>query len=385
MIRKHSMVGRVRPAITATALFCAVTLFGGVFSSACSSSASTTKTQPAVSPALANLVGKDDGYAFSLMYGADVQGNLNDCGCPKHPQGGLAWRMGYVDGFKAVSPDAPAIQVDAGRIFATTVNVLQPYDRTRNNWVLKAYQQSGFAVANLSYYELPQLVELLVKPDVDVKKKEYPFIDKLVSANIKPARAEFSAPRPFLVETVTSKRAPKPIRLGFTGVTMADPNPGATPNIGYTVEDPIESLKKTLPELRKESDVVVVLVYGEADLVQKVAALEGIDIIISAHNNGAAMMNVQKLGNASVVSAFQQTKQLGDLRFYLTADGKIKELKNSLPILDKEIPKNPAAEKLATDAQTAIEESQKSAMNAPQVPAGPGSTPSVAPKSSGQK
>lgn len=386
MIRKHSMVGRVRPSVALTALFCVVALFGGVLSSACSSSsASNAKPQPPASPAMANLLGKDDGYAFSLMYGADIQGNLNDCGCPKHPQGGLAWRMGYVDGFKKMSPDAPAIQVDAGRLFAHTIGVLQPFDRTRNNWVLKAYQQTGFAAANISYYELPQLVELLVKPDVETKKKEYPFIEKMVSANIKPARAEFAAPKPYVVETVNSKRAPKPIRLGFTGVTMADPNPAAMPNIGFTVEDPIENLKKVLPELRKESDVVVVMVYGMDDLVQKVAALEGVDIVISAHNRADANPSVQKIGNVSTVVAFAQTKQLGDLRFYLTADGKIKELKNSLPVLDKEIPKEPTAEKLATDAQAAIEQSQKDSMNIPQQPAGPTSTPSVAPKAGSAK
>ncbi|OYT72384.1 MAG: hypothetical protein CFK52_05030 [Chloracidobacterium sp. CP2_5A] len=319
----------------------------------------------AMSPEFAARLGKDDGFAFSLLFGADVQGNLKDCGCPKHPQGGLAWRMGYVDGLRKIAPDAPALQLDAGRIFAHSVGgYVQPYDRVRNEWMLRAYGEAGFAAANVSYFDLPMLAELLHKPEFEAKRQLFPFAARLVSANIRPTRPDLAAPTPYVIETVAGKRLPKPVRLGITGVTMSNPNPSAE-TLNFAVEDPAEALKRVLPELRAKSDFVVVMSYGPEAQTDKVTKVPGIDLVIVANNLGAMILQVQKVNDVSVVQAFSQTKLLGDLRFYYAPDGTISQMRLSMPSLDKDIPTDRRWEQMVADAQKAIDDATKATVDAP--------------------
>jgi 2',3'-cyclic-nucleotide 2'-phosphodiesterase (5'-nucleotidase family) len=215
----------------------------------------------AMSPEFAARLGQDDGFAISLLFGADVQGNLKDCGCPKHPQGGIAWRMGYAEGLKKLAPDAAIVQLDAGRMFANSVGYIQPYDRVRNEWMLRAYGEAGFAAANASYFDVQMLAELLHKPEFDTKRQTFPFLNRIVSANIRPTKPELTPLPAYIIETVQSKRLPKPVRLGITGVTMANPNPGAE-TLNFAIEDPAEALKRVLPELRTKADFVIVMSYG---------------------------------------------------------------------------------------------------------------------------
>jgi 2',3'-cyclic-nucleotide 2'-phosphodiesterase (5'-nucleotidase family) len=374
---------------SAKCLLSALLLLGGGLSSACTSGSASgdNVAKPAAAPtntkALQDRLGPDDGYAFAVMYGADIQGNLGDCGCPKHPQGGLAWRMGYVNGFKGLHADVPAVQVDAGHMFSHIIdagtNKLFPFERTRNTWTLQGYEKAGFAAANISYYDFAMIAELFNKDEYEAKRKEFPFMDKLVSANIRPVDATTVRPKQYVVTEVNSKRAPKPIRVAFTGVTISSPIP-PLPGVKkqFDVDEPVEALKKTLPEMRKNADMTVVMVYGYDSTWQDVAKLADVDVVIYA-NNLAPAPDVKKVGGASVVTAYTQTKELGDLRVFLTPEGKIKELKNRLSILDAEIPKDAAAEKIVAEAQAAYEKSQREAYAAPpaapQAPLPPGATP----------
>jgi len=334
----------------------------------------------AMSPEFAARLGQDDGFAISLLFGADVQGNLKDCGCPKHPQGGIAWRMGYAEGLKKLAPDAAIVQLDAGRMFANSVGYIQPYDRVRNEWMLRAYGEAGFAAANASYFDVQMLAELLHKPEFDTKRQTFPFLNRIVSANIRPTKPELTPLPAYVIETVESKRLPKPVRLGITGVTMANPNPGAE-TLNFAIEDPAEALKRVLPELRTKADFVIVMSYGPEAQTDKITKVPGIDLVVVANNSGAMYLQVQKVNDVSVVYAFSQTKLLGDLRLYYTPEGQISQMRLSMPSLDKDIPKDQRWEQMVADAQKAIDEAMKAVVNSPPAePAGPPSSAAPAGK-----
>ena len=74
--------------------------------------------KPAPSGTVKDRLGEDDGYGIVVFYSATVHGNLEVCGCPIHPLGGVARRAGYINAFKQRSPDAAILQVDAGYIFS---------------------------------------------------------------------------------------------------------------------------------------------------------------------------------------------------------------------------------------------------------------------------
>ncbi|HYE76282.1 MAG TPA: hypothetical protein VEF04_23255, partial [Blastocatellia bacterium] len=48
---------------------------------------------PAPTGTLKTRLGTDDGYSIVLFYSADIHGNLEVCGCPIRPLGGVARRM----------------------------------------------------------------------------------------------------------------------------------------------------------------------------------------------------------------------------------------------------------------------------------------------------
>src|SRR5215813_1021464 len=73
--------------------------------------------KPAPSGMLADRMDKDDGYGIVLFYSMGIHGNLEVCGCPIYPLGGVARRTGYIKAFRERSPDAAILQVDAGYIF----------------------------------------------------------------------------------------------------------------------------------------------------------------------------------------------------------------------------------------------------------------------------
>lgn len=365
-----------------TSTFCALLLTVAVaFGTGCSrTGADNVPARVNLSQELKNRLGPDDGYAFALMYGADVNGSLDDCGCKAHPMGGLAWRMGYHEGFRAQHADVPVLQLDAGHMFTDMGDGsgnLYPDTLEKNKWIVKGYGQAKFTAGNLSRHELPYLPEILKKSGYDARAAEFPFIERLVSANIRTTFPDLMTPKPFLIEEVNAKRAGKTVRLGITGVAFGGPAPA---NSGYTIEDPTESLKKVVSDLRGKVDLVVVMAYGRPEEVEKLAEIPGIDVLIGAQS-GQGGTELKKIGATSVVYTFTQTKQLGDLRVYLTPDGKIKDLKNKSIVLDKEIPQDPEAVKMVADAKMSIEIKQREQSGTQgQLPAGPGlssSTPTL--------
>src|SRR5262245_33560453 len=57
----------------------------------------TLAKRPAPSGTLKDRLDKDDGYGIVLFVSSSVHGNLEVCGCPIHPLGGVARRRGYIE------------------------------------------------------------------------------------------------------------------------------------------------------------------------------------------------------------------------------------------------------------------------------------------------
>ncbi len=133
---------------------------------------------PAPSGTLKDRLATDDGYAAVLFYSADIHGNLEVCGCPIHPLGGLARRLGYIDAFRQRSPDAATLMVDAGHIFSDDLadkvdqqGLLRADARVMNDWVVRADEQMNLEVSNLSYRDLPYL-KVLLRPGAENRSGE---------------------------------------------------------------------------------------------------------------------------------------------------------------------------------------------------------------------
>src|SRR3954469_10269476 len=135
----------------ATALLAAAAMLAVSCGHATGSSSEGVKAVAFDTPDAKETLGADDGFQGAIFYGAELMGSIDDCGCPGHPQGGLPWRLGYTEGFRAAYPDAGYLQVDAGHSMASIIDKdgkLFPDSVEKDNWVLKAFDQFNFDAAN---------------------------------------------------------------------------------------------------------------------------------------------------------------------------------------------------------------------------------------------
>jgi 2',3'-cyclic-nucleotide 2'-phosphodiesterase (5'-nucleotidase family) len=282
--------------------------------------------------------------------------------------GGLARRVSYMKAFRQRSKlEVPTLFVDAGNLFTDdrfAANQLPGEVITKNKWVVKGYGDFHQDVANISYSDLPYIAELFKKDGYENRVEEFPFIDRLISANLQPVDDQHRAPKPYLIREITLQRGTpgKKLRVGIIGFTEgkpAGPNKKETLYAGYRVDDAFEAARKILPELKAKADIIIALAYMPQDLTQRLASENPeIDTII-----GARQVNSQNptdhFGRATITYAFNQTKFLGEMRYYIKADGNLENQVNRFIGLDSDIPDDPAVVETVTTAHDEFTNEQK--------------------------
>ena len=157
-----------------------------------------------------------------------------------------------------------------------------------------------------------------------------------------------------VVEAASPRLGAKPLRVGFLGLSEVPPE-GAAIN-GYKISDPVAAARKYYPEVRAKSDLVVLLVYGDPDLLSRLEpSLPGVDALLAAHKY-PRMKTVPEVTPPVYVYVADQTKLLGELRLYPAQDPKkgpvARYLHLDIPLGDT-IAADPDAVKLAADARKA--------------------------------
>lgn len=311
---------------------------------------------PAPTGTLKDRLGEDDGYGLVLFYSADVHGNLEVCGCPIYPLGGVARRMGYINAFRERSPDVVTLLVDAGHIFSDDLSEgetrLRPDAQTMNEWMVRANEQMNLEVVNLSYRDLLYASQLL-RPDAKLRPEK----STLISANIKPAHTTQLSPAPYVIKTVTSKRWPKPVKIAFIGLSDAPPDElkASVAASGYVIEEPLEAARRSLAELRGRSDVNVIVGYLRLATAHKLALQnEELDVIIAADGRGL-VPDPKQVNNTLILYASKETKYLGELRFYADAEGMVDRFTNRYVELDGVIPDDPEMARITKQARSEID------------------------------
>jgi 2',3'-cyclic-nucleotide 2'-phosphodiesterase (5'-nucleotidase family) len=250
--------------------------------------------------------------------------------------------------------------VDAGNLFSDerfVAGQLPAWVQTKNRWIVKAGSEFQLDAANVSHYDLPYMSQLLAKDGYDKRVSEFPFLKKLVSANTVPLNSDLEPPPAYVVREITLKR-PGPervVRFGIVGLTELKPI-GASDRIqdyaGFRIEDPFLAAKRVIPELRKRVDFVVVLAYMTQDQAQRLATENpDIDAVIGGRQVGDRG-ELQQFNRTAIVYADNQTKHLGELRFYLNEDGSVKTRNNRFVPLDDFIPDDASAAQVVSAAHT---------------------------------
>lgn len=312
--------------------------------------------KPAPSGSIKDRLADDDGYSIVVFYSSTVHGNLEVCGCPIHPLGGVARRAGYINAFKKRSPDAAVLQVDAGFIFSDDLNAkgdgLREDARLMNDWIVRANDVMGLNIVNLGYRDL-RYADLLLRPDAKPRAEK----SAIISSNIKTADTLHVNPAPYVIKIVTSNRLPHPVNIAFIGVsdTAPEEQQNAIKASGFVINDPFESVKAALAEVRDKADVTVVVGFLSLPSVNKLARQnDDLDLIINTDERGL-VPDPRQINNALVVYAAKETKHLGELRFYTDKEGMVERFTARYVQLDEIIPDDPQMAEITKQARKEID------------------------------
>ncbi len=295
-------------------------------------------------------LGEDDGLIAALFFGGDIMGNLEVCGCPKNPLGGVARRQGYVRLFQKRYPDVPVLRVDTGYFFSDrrhpTTGDLTEDALLGNEWVVRAYDHMRLDVLNVSFHDLPQLARCLQPAEFRRHQAATPVVARWISANVVPRAGHHVRLRPYLIRQVSGGRlGNRPLRIGFIGVT----EPGNYRGRDFQVQDPWLAVRRLLPRVRAQADLVVLLAYLSQEGVERLAR-ENPDVdVILASVGRPLWLEPRTIGRTYVAYSVYQTKLLGELRLYREAE-KIR-VRARYVELDGLIPDDPSTEAVRAQAR----------------------------------
>ncbi len=284
-------------------------------------------------------LGADDGAAFAILFGANMRGNIDVCDC-NNPRGGIARRIGYVEGFKKKFKNTPVITVDAGFFFYNSTDYT-PHSMLMNSQVARAYSRWPVDVINLGRFDIIYAQKLLAREGLAERTEQLPMIKNIISAN-GVFGEDVAAPAPYIIKEVTGPRITgkkRKLRIGFVG--LAEPiHPGA--GLGDAmVTDMFVAARRTVPKLRKECDLVVIVAHSEmAAAMQLANENPEADIIIAGNAEG--LFKPRQVGSTLIVSAAPGNTQQGDLRVYMDKEGRF-SFKFRSTDLDEAVPSDPAA------------------------------------------
>jgi len=258
----------------------------------------------------------------------------------------------------------PALLVDTGYFMSderSTHGELRPDVAVKDDWILKAYGEFPVDVINVSSHDLRYFSRLFKPKPSSQHASPGPMLDRLVSANIVSDSAGVRAPHPFVVREMSSEQKngrAKKLRVAFVGLTETEPVP--PPGLKFT--DAVEAARRTLPEARRNADLVIALAKVSTEQAARIAReVPGIDVIIAGNAVSLEQSFTPPLYVGKTLIAFTpfETKMLGELRFYRDAQGSFSTKQRFIALDEALVPTDPSAKKLV-DAATAAENDARS-------------------------
>lgn len=219
--------------------------------------------------------------------------------------------------------------------------------------MLKAFEQFPADAVNVSSHDLRYFSGALRKSEFARRVEAEPLLGRLVSANTVSESSDLLPPRPFIIRDVPARQAgAKAIRVAFIGLTETTPAPPP----GFKFIDPSEAAKRAAAEARKKADVVVVLAKVSSEEAAHIAReASGIDVIITG--NGVSLAETFTppflVGHTLVVFTPFETRMLGELRFYLSPEGKFTTRQRFIALDETTIPEDAAAKRIVDAAAKA--------------------------------
>lgn len=237
---------------------------------------------------------------ITLLHTNDMHSNVS----PSDGQGGVSRVSTLVKQIRAEMPNV--VLLDAGDIIHG-----EPEEYySGGQAIIGAMNVAGYDIAATGNHEYDFSLPVL---QAVMRSAHFPF----VSANVHAAGdGQWDQLKPYVFMDVGG------VRLGILGLTTLDTiTLHWPPNIkDIVIEDPIETAKKYVPELRKQADVVIVLSHIGAVVDKKLAAeVPGIDFIVGGHSH-TTLSEWTWVGNTLIGQTGWHARNLGRMDFIVRKD-----------------------------------------------------------------
>jgi len=223
-------------------------------------------TQPSPTPAGGPAVRR-----LTLVYTGNSAGFLETCGCKVNQSGGMARRATVVNQLRRQHPNV--LLLDAGSSFSRPEDERRPdfFAEQEQRFYLRLMDSMGYGAATIGMNELGYGLPYFRSMTQGMKT---PFL----VANVRDGRAIAAG------DTVLRSGG---LRVDVVGV-FEPPRVSASDALfeeqasRWTIEDPIETVRRGLPEWRRRADLVVIMGRLTPTTIRRmVAECPGIDVILS--------------------------------------------------------------------------------------------------------
>ncbi len=268
------------------------------------------------------------GGKVTIVATASSMGEVITCGCSKKMLGGLDKRPSVIKAEQAKGN--PVLVVDAGN-FGDAKDAGY-WKKTEFIWDLMG--RMGYDAVTPGDMEMVEGLAAL-----KAMAGRCPQV-KIVSANVKDSAGKLVFP-PYAVFDKGG------VRVGVTGVTGGsyygfNLARSIQKKDDFTFEDSKTALLRVLPELRKQSDVVVVLLHeGPGDAKRMATEVPGIDVLVVGHSPGY-QFKPDWVERTMLVRAGNRGQYMMALNLTVGGDGSPVEITGEGIPLGDAIPKDPA-------------------------------------------
>lgn len=268
--------------------------------------------------------------AMTVLYTCDTQGYIFPCDCEGGSEGGIARRAHFIGEQRS----ANRMLVDAGNF----VSGARDWEVLQAKYLLRGYTLMHYDAVNLGHREAG-----LGAATLKTLRTECPC---LVSANLlgedgKPVVA------PYVVARLSDGT-----RVGIIGI-MDDHLPAQELGKGVTIAPPDSALGRYLPELRKQSDVVVLVAFADEETMLTLASLfYEVGVIVGGRVPQATPAPLT-MNQAIVVAVTDKGKRVGRLDLDLSRRP-AGVITNVIAAMTVAIVDDPAAARIQQDYQAAL-------------------------------
>jgi len=276
-----------------------------------------------------------------------------------NPAGGLARRAWLKNQLRIKYPDAALVFLDSGNYSDNPT----PEGEAKTVALLEGMGKLGYAAAGVAERDLAFGYDDFVKKARDVS---FPF----VSTNFVRKGTTEPVFKPYVVVEAKRGGGKPPLRVGVMSVVRFNPSfmKAGPSGSNVAIAPPAEAVRRWVEEVRKNSDVVVLLSalsnYDTHDLAR---AVPGIDFVFGAYGGAYSVIDEAE-GNTRIVFTGNQGKRVGESRVFLDGSKRILSNENYLYFLTGRFPDDPEMLRWTQGVLAKMR---------PAVPGGPAAAPAV--------